>query len=32
MRAESYKYDDEIKEHPMIWHHSNTQEVKNQKI
>ena len=31
MRAESYKYDDQMKEHPMTWLHSNTQEVKNPK-
>ena len=32
MRAESSNYDDELKEHPIIWLHSNTQEVKNPKI
>ena len=27
MRAETSKYDDYTKEHPIIWLHSNTQEV-----
>ena len=25
--VESSKYDDQTKEHPMIWLHSNTQEI-----
>ena len=32
MRAESSKYDDKVEEHPIILLHSNTQEVKYQKI